>query len=299
MRRPGRGRWTWCAALAAALASIPALPAGEAAAFCRTTTCKGQDACNGEEIAGCTPLAWKRTCIGFALQEDASEKVPLEDARASLSDAFYIWQSADCGGAPPGLAIQDMGTVTCGEVEYNSEAGNANLMVFRDGVWPHEGGQHNIALTTVSYDPNTGELYNADIEVNTAGYDFSGEFSYDLTWVLTHETGHFLGLGHSEPPAIMQPSYDPSQVGGPDLSPDDVAGICAAYPPADLDPGRCNPIPRHGFAPLCGDAQTPGCSVAPGEQRGSGSGQAVRAVIAGALAVVAAVVARAVRRART
>jgi hypothetical protein len=75
-----------------------------------------------------------------------------------------------------------------------------------------------------------------------------------------------------------------------DLSPDDVAGICAIYPPGE-PVTSCDSTPRHGFSELCASEQTTdddGCAVtAPGSgARGAASG--VRAVAIAAIALLAA-----------
>jgi hypothetical protein len=155
-----------------------------------------------------------------------------------------------------------MGTVVCDRVEFNQKGGNANILVFRDGTWPHEDGLHNLALTTVSFDPGSGELLNADIEVNTAGYDFVEGGQYDLLSVLTHEVGHFFGLSHSAlEDATMYFAYTDYSTDFRSLSDDDVTAICGIYPPSEVDPQRCNPIPSHGFASACAADQPAGCSV--------------------------------------
>lgn len=282
IRRGARG------VLGAALAAVAvAGGAGEARAYCRATTCKGVDACDGEAVEGCRPLVWRRGCVGFALQEDGSDEVDFGRARDVIDASFAAWQQADCAGLTPGIAVQNMGKVSCGEVEFNSTAGNANIVVFRDGEWPHEDGQHNLALTTVSFDPASGELYNADIEVNTAGYDFIDGGDYDLQSVLTHEAGHFLGLSHSpQDTATMYYAYSNGSTAFRDLSEDDVLGICSIYPPVDdLDPSRCNPIPRHGFSSLCGADQTAGCRMTPATS-GSAGGLAAGLGAAAALAAI-------------
>ena len=148
------------AALALAL-TLTAAPR-DAAAFCRSTTCDIPDSfaqCDGDS-SECLPLAWMRPCIGWNIQRDASERVPYEVAEEALTQAFEAWQTAPCDGdLTPGLRIENLGEVTCADIEYNSVAGNANAVIFRDGAWPHQDGDHNIALTTVTYDVNTNYIF--------------------------------------------------------------------------------------------------------------------------------------------
>ena len=220
----------------------------------------------------------------MAVQSKASAKVSYATAKTTLRQAFDAWEEADCSGGSPAIHVEILNEVECDAVEYNpagTDHGNVNVLVFRDTDWPSEP-RHNgvIALTTVNYDPQTGEIFDADIEVNTQHYEISttlpvpsGEF--DLLAVLTHEAGHVLGLAHSPVEgATMITSFTGDTEKYRSLEPDDVAGICAAYPPAEGKPASCNPIPRHGYSPRCGDAQTEGtCAVnAPGAPGAIGMG---------------------------
>jgi hypothetical protein len=75
--------------------------------------------------------------------------------------------------------------------------------------------------------------------------------SYDLQSIVTHEAGHFLGMSHSaDPLATMRRDYTAGSDSFRDLAPDDVAGICAIYPPDQ--PAPCNGNPDRGFSNICG-----------------------------------------------
>lgn len=273
-----------------------ALLAADVAAYCRTTTCPPDPEigvqgaqCTPHQDTDCgTPLRWERDCVGFTVQEDASKEIDLDTARGALAKAFKTWEAADCGAGTVGIHMVDMGTVECDHVEYEPRAGNANILIFRDSEWL-ENGYDKLALTTVNFDKETGEIWNADIEVNTKDYDFQQSKNggdNDLLGVLTHEAGHFLGLAHTnDPEATMFSLY---HEGMTDLAEDDVIGICATYPPKDIDEKHCNPIPRHGFSSLCAVDQTEGrCGVA-SPSRSTEDGDAPLLPIATALFILVA-----------
>ena len=244
-----------------------------ASAFCRSSTCRDVPICDGEASfdPNCKPLLWTRSCVGVSLQVDSSEQVSFDIADAVVTKAFASWEEPTCEpvtGGKPNIHVENLGPVDCELVQYNSKAANANVVVFRDQTWPHPSGPHNIALTTVTYDVRTGEIYDADIEINTAKYGLTtsdGDVQTDLLSVVTHEAGHFLGLTHSlDATATMWANYTTGDIGPRTLGVDDIGAICNVYPPVDppLDKATCNPIPRHGFSPACLSKQTEGdCSV--------------------------------------
>jgi hypothetical protein len=276
--------------IAAAALLAAALAPRAAAAYCRASTCEPSGTrCTPEQPEDCgVAIKWTRPCVGISVQKDASKKISLYDARTALHRAFVSWQSAKCDGGTPGVYVMDLGAVDCDQVEYNGKAGNANVVVFRDTKWPHPSGPHNIALTTVTYDTKTGEIFDADMEINAAQYQLTTTDSttdYDLQSVFTHEAGHFLGLAHSpDSQATMFAVYTPGSTAFRSLADDDVSAICAIYPPQKIDTATCDVLPRHGFSPYCSSKQTEGsCAATPGRANG-GAAALVAMVLAAAAA---------------
>jgi hypothetical protein len=270
------------AKLVASAALLGLLLPQSAAAYCRTMACSEKDpdlTCSYDEnncLVNDKPLYWPTSCLSFGVQKDgsSSDDISYTTMRETVERAFQTWISADCGdGAMPDVAIENWGSIDCNKREYNSDQGNANVFMFRDNNWPYENQQDTLALTTITFNVQTGEIYDADVEVNSADYTLTTddeEVDADLESIIAHEVGHFLGLSHSMVPgATMRPGYQPGFIGLRTLDPDDVAGICSLYGAEAAErPSQCEP--RHGFSRHCAVTETGCCAVHGTRPRGSG-----------------------------
>ena len=230
-------------------------------AFCRATTCDpSKDLCardSGQCLITGMPLTWASSCIQVYVQANGSPKQGLsfDDVKGSLTRAFAAWTGADCGGgAVPLLDVQVLGPIGCDQSEYNQTQKNANIVMFRDDEWPYIGGEDALGFTDLHFNADTGELWDADIEINSVTQHYSVGTPVngaDLDSVLTHETGHLLGLAHTlTEEATMFASYKVGTDTLATLADDDVQAVCAAYPP-DRVPSRTSCAPRHGFSDQC------------------------------------------------
>lgn len=281
-------------AVGVGLALSIALGSGTAAAFCRTTTCDVESpppecAENATNADGCStlgkPLQWPKRCSWFGVQKNGSPKLGISyDAfHDAVKQAFAKWASVDCGGGQhPSFAMADTdelyGPAVCDTPEFNADQANASVWMFRDSSWSH--GPTAIALTQLSADLSTGKIYDADVELNSFEVNITTADAIgqaNLEAIVTHEAGHFLGLAHSlDPDSTMLANYTPIVR---DLSPDDVAGICAVYPPSEGAPVCDEPEPLYGFSRFCGGVSpstTPetglgvsgaGCSIVPVQRK--------------------------------
>ena len=253
-----------------------------ASAYCLTYTCTSDGDSpdcvedNGCEVGG-KPLHWSSRCISFSVQADGSPRrdIRLEDARRVIGGAFYTWTHAQCpDGANPAIEVFDLSPVSCRATEFDVEGGNANIWVFRDTFWPYDD-TGTLALTTVTYNPASGEIFDADVEINTAENQVtvgSRYAEYDLASIATHEAGHVLGLSHSPNwSATMYAAYDVGSVTTRRLHLDDVHGICAAIPPDRDVPDTCDPYPKTGFSAVCDDSSG-GCAIAAASPNSRGVG---------------------------
>jgi hypothetical protein len=323
-------------AILGAIASLAA--AADAHAFCRTMACKlpadfspSPGSCVPPDFASyCAsldppanpiPVWWRNACVGYDLQENASAQVPYPVADSMFATAFGKWTSTVCpvadatddggtGSARVSIDVRDLGPVVCNQVQYNSDQGNQHVILFHDDVWPYDDANNTLGLTTVTYDPDTGEIYDADMEINAtvqlAISDPVPADGYDLASIITHECGHFLGMAHSGADrATMFAHYTAGSTYMRELTSDDVAGICSIYLPGGeraVDPSAtsdgsglvpedaCDPTPRHGFAVDCATSAKHGCTVGPGSSAPS------RAPALAGLALAATLVRRARRR---
>jgi hypothetical protein len=249
-----------------------------ARAFCRTLTtdvpASQQPSGTSCYPAGTTgaPLYWANRCVGWSMQSAASKKVDVAAATTLMGTAFAAWENADCGtGAKPSISLRNNGPVACTRVGFNASGANQHVITFRDDSWPHPGQSNaTLALTTLTFNKRTGEIVDADMEVNSAEVTISTadkppSNAYDFQSIVTHEAGHFIGLAHAvSSTATMFARYSPGQTSIRVLSPDDAAAVCEVYRPngdrivsADAAPSgalaalACNAAPFGGFASTC------------------------------------------------
>jgi len=265
------------------VSALGVLAPGSASAFCRTTTVSVP--ADYDPTQGCFTegnlLWWRNACVGYSIQQSASRQVTLEQAEQAMATAFTKWTSTACpaddaGQARVSIDVRDEGPVACDTVQYNQTQPNQHVIMFRDDVWPYDDSNNTLALTTVTFDTDTGEIYDADMEINSTmtltAWDPTNPDApipnggYDFLSIVTHETGHFLGMAHSaDIQATMYAHYTPGETVMRLLTADDVAGICSIYapdgtrnasmaavPPDGIVPeGACDATPRHGFTSEC------------------------------------------------
>ncbi|QQR91528.1 MAG: matrixin family metalloprotease [Myxococcales bacterium] len=125
-----------------------------------------------------------------------------------------------------------------------------------------------LALTTTFFVPKTGQIIDADMDINASNFDWvsdDGVMSEDdvaeLSSVVTHELGHVLGFGHmpGETSSIMYWQRIP---GVNDLNEaNDREAVCTTYPFKDITPG----VGKYTVAGIdggCSIHNTDSCSVA-------------------------------------
>jgi hypothetical protein len=191
-----------------------------------------------------------------------------------------------------------------------------NSLIFRSQSWCQlapdgscevEYDPSALAFTWDTANKKSGQIYDADIEVNLVDYEWADVVAnpslsedMDLQNALTHELGHFIGLDHTcytPSPSAPNPPLDNNGVRVPDcdvapadvqnttmypsampgdtqkrtLAPDDQNGLCTIYP-IDHPPPGPNEQLRGRFA---------GCSLA-----GSPRSPIGAAVVVGAAAIL-------------
>ena len=236
-----------------------------ALAFQRETT--DDPSCTEDVNVNCphngTPLEWRDFPVSFFIDPDGSgldDETVIDAARA----AFNSWQNASRNG----ITFRFAGT-TSGSSNGDDER---NLVHFRSFA----GGQDTFAQSILTYDVETGDLLDVDIELNST-FDFDALDAphsdplgpVDLQSVLTHEAGHLLGLDHENrfgEAVVMFFSDTPGNTTHRNLSNDDRSGVRAIYPASSDDSGD-------------GDGGS-GCAAA---ETGAGDRWAVLALLAGLL----------------
>ena len=152
------------------------------------------------------PTHWPQTCLSFGVQKDGSTSDGIDYATAHriIGEAFQTWRDVECPeGGSPSFAIRDYGAIECAEAQYNQDQGNANVFTFRDESWPYDDAFDTLALTTITYNRENGEIYDADVEINSYMAEFTvgdDNVRHDLSAILTQKSAISLTSITTTPP---------------------------------------------------------------------------------------------------
>lgn len=243
-------------AASAALGLVVAVAAGPARAYEISTTEGGE------------PLRWWTSCVYWTLVDQSIDNsrfsdpvqafISAEELRGAVRASFATWDEVSCSYVE--LIETDPGH--CIDVGLHRTAGNANRIMVRPAGWVDPDSPwrvpEQIALTSVFYDTETGEILDVDIEINAEYFELTTVTDgarTDIQNALTHEVGHLLGLDHSaRTDATMWRNAGAGEILKRDLADDDVAGVCALYP-LEEDPGVCDE-PHGGLDLDCETAES-------------------------------------------
>jgi len=178
---------------------------------------------------GRVDLAWFDRQITWYLPVPGSADVPHEAAVAAAKRAFAAWAAVGCTDV-------NFTFVAGGPDRTSLDGGDPdgyNVIRWRESDWP--GAPDQIAITTVSYDPQSGRIVDVDIDLNgqylffTASDD-PNQTEYDIESALMHEAGHLLGFDDSpDPAAVMSQTLARGDLRRA-LGADDQAAVCGVYP---------------------------------------------------------------------
>ncbi len=172
------------------------------------------------------PVHWAEDSVTFHINEEGSPQVPWESYEAAMLSSMTAWNQKD--GT---MHLIYGGTTTDNIQGYVDADTNVNNVIWEDGLWAYDA--EALAITLTTFKRSSGELLDADIIVNGSAYTWGVDGApteHDLANSMTHEAGHFVGLGHStEEQATMYPTAPPGETIKRTLYNDDVRGFLFLY----------------------------------------------------------------------
>ncbi len=177
-------------------------------------------------------LWWDTRQVEIVLNQVCSDDVAEANCVPAIRRALDVWNEPACSDFQYLSALSARTDVGFDQDDQDS---NINLIIFIEDLasWRHMAS--SIAITTTTYDRQTGQIVDTDVEFNGVNFTFSTSDSavdrMDIENTLAHEAGHMLGLDHSSnPDATMWGTAGPGELNKRDLTEDDVDGLCHVYP---------------------------------------------------------------------
>ena len=195
-------------------------------------------------------LNWPGRAATFKINQNLSSDIVSQDGIDAIRNSFDTWHQV-----PNGHFTYTYGGLTQSTAvgyDFLHTAENENIVIFQK-EWTHD--SLIIGLTTATYNAQSGEIFDADIELNNRDYTFSTSdtnVQTDVQNTVTHEAGHFVGFDHTDKPgstipsdcataATMSRTTKIGELSKRALAPSDALGFAFVYPAASAGNGFCWP----------------------------------------------------------
>lgn len=189
-----------------------------------------------------TPLFWRLRTIRLSPLYDSARDLTQSEVAGALERSIASWNTAGVGCSDLELIEEGWASGLATNLDGGAHD-SENRIRWRDDVWPDEVGATTLALTTIVYRASSGQILDADIDVNGVDFGWSVAASpaaslIDAENTLTHELGHLVGLGHVlDPAATMYAESAPGDIEKRSLSDDELEALCVIYPRGGPTPG--------------------------------------------------------------
>lgn len=162
--------------------------------------------------------------VEYLIDQDGSDDIAMEDAQAAIFAAFATWEAVPCSR----LSYTHAGLT---DLDVAIDGQNVILWIESDWIYGAEAGAAASLWIPVEEDRTADVAFNGENFSWAIGPEAAISFTtLDVQSVLTHELGHFSGLGHTDSSVdTMYFSWRPWP-GQRTLSADDKLGLCELYP---------------------------------------------------------------------
>jgi len=297
-------RMAACAALLASAGALAQLRVVNGYPYLRTTV-PGSDRC----------LAWNTRQVDYLVDAAGSARTPTDTEQFAIDAAFTTWQlvADSCSD----MRFTRVGLVSSAQVGYLKDGPNENVVVFREtacrdvvplddpcfdqgdcanrhGCWDYP--DFTIGLTTTTFSFRSGNILDADIELNASPHLDGSYFLFttvgsppctpdrqgvdcvatDVQNTMTHEIGHLVGLGHVVPEdqrlhSTMEPTASVGETTKRVIDIGSAQAFCDTYP-RNLPATSCDDLGLITRRVVAHNRGVPGLGCSAGGAGAPGSG---------------------------